>query len=82
MPTPAWLHVNGVSIQPENSFNGQLPEQHSDDVAYSPIIGSISNGDGQITSRQIQRFESTDSLKKIFLERQIRKAKASPGLIK
>lgn len=93
MPIPGWLHVNGVSFTNETHPDQQAAPNVSEAIAEelghpSSISASTNLLEGQTQqqqqhiSRQYQKFELTDLPKKLFIDRQIKKAKSLPGLIK
>jgi hypothetical protein len=95
MPVPGWLHVNGVSLTNETHQDQQsapyLSEALAEELGHpSSIAASTNLLEGQAQqqqqqqhiSRQYQKFELTDLPKKLFIDRQIQKAKSLPGLIK
>jgi hypothetical protein len=91
MPSSGWLHVNGISMSTD-VHQYQQPSDYKMKHAASPIPPMMSPltsvpftttmMDGQHNNRQYQRIENTDLPKKLFIDRQIKKAKSLPGLIK
>jgi len=88
MPPPGWLRVNGVSLSTDVQ---QQPVQTSDYQTKhitSPVPHIISSPNSSIPfsstmiEGQYQKAENTDLAKKLFIDRQIKKAKSLPGLIK
>ncbi len=92
MPPPGWLHVNGFSLSTD--VQQQSSHTSNDRAKYvtSPVPPLISPPnsmpfmatmiDGQHNNTQYQKLENTDLPKKLFIDRQIKKAKSLPGLIK
>ncbi len=82
MPTPGWLHVNCVSL----STDVQQPSMHLSENRSkhepSPMPFAATMIEGQCQSRPYQKLENADLPKKLFIDRQIKKAKSLPGLIK
>jgi hypothetical protein len=88
MPPPGWLHINGVSL----STDVQQQPVHTSDYRTKHIISPVPNMISSPNSSmpfstttidgQYQKFENTDLPKKLFIDRQIKKAKSLPGLIK
>ena len=82
MPAPAWLQVSGISLSTDTAHaelstivsEEQITEENGSTNGHSL--------DGQGNHRTTQKFEHTDLAKKLFLDRQIKKAKSLPGLIK
>lgn len=91
MPPPGWLHVNGVSLstdvhqQPMHTVEYRakhLTSPPSIPPMMSPPNSSSMPFTGIINDRQYQKIENADLPKKLFIDRQIKKAKSLPGLIK
>ena len=90
MPVPGWLHVNGVSLtnetQPDQQPAPNVSEAMAEELGHPSSISASTNLlEGQAQQhigRQYQKFELTDLPKKLFIDRQIKKAKSLPGLIK
>jgi hypothetical protein len=78
MPPPGWLHVNGVSL----STDVQQQFDHQTKHVISPTVPNNSMPFTTMYDKQYQKFENTDLPKKLFIDRQIKKAKSLPGLIK
>ncbi|CAF3493061.1 unnamed protein product [Rotaria socialis] len=92
-----WLHVNGVSLSTDihqpASHTSDYRSKHVTSPTLeltSPMISSPNSipftsaaVDGQQNNRQhYQKLENTDLPKKLFIDRQIKKVKSLPGLIK
>jgi hypothetical protein len=85
MPPPGWLHVNGVSL----STDVHQPSDNRTKTITSPVPPSISTPNSlpftttmMEGNRHYQKLENADLPKKLFIDRQIKKAKSLPGLIK
>jgi hypothetical protein len=86
MPPPGWLRVNGVSLSTDVQ---QQPLHTSDDQIkhIASPVQPVSTPNSMpftttINDKQYQKLENTDLPKKLFIDRQIKKAKSLPGLIK
>lgn len=92
-----WLHVNGVSLSTDIHQQAPHTSDYRTKHTTSPIPQStppmISSPnsipftatviDGQQLNKQYyQKLENADLPKKLFIDRQIKKVKALPGLIK
>lgn len=87
MPSPGWLHVNGVSLSTDVQQQASvLPSsEHRTRTSNSPIPTNPPPPPpftATNTERQYQKIENADLPKKLFLDRQIKKAKSLTGLIK
>jgi hypothetical protein len=84
MPPPGWLLVNGVSLSTD--VHQQTYDSKAKHIISSPPPMITPPNSVPFTAtmndRQYQKLENADSPKKIFIDRQIQKAKALPGLIK
>ena len=79
MPPPGWLHVNGVSLS--NEVQQPASDQRTKHST-SPIPTNGMPFSTNMNERQYHKLENADLPKKLFIDRQIQKAKALPGLIK
>ncbi len=83
MPPPTgWLHVNGVSLSNDVQQQAMQPSDHRAKQITSPIPPNSMPFTATNTERQYQKLENADLPKKLFMDRQIKKAKSLPGLIK
>lgn len=83
MPTPGWLHVNGVSLSTDVQQQVvSLSSEHRTRPTHSPIPNNPAPFTATNIERQYQKLEDADLPKKMFIDRQIQKAKSLPGLIK
>lgn len=84
MPSPGWLHVNGVSLSTDVQQQAvALPSsEHRTRASDSPITNNPPPFTATNIERQYQKLEYADLPKKLFLDRQIKKAKSLTGLIK
>ena len=78
MPAPAWLQVSGVSLCTDTTTTFTEPSTLVNDSTGATTMANDENENHRI----IQKFEHADLAKKMFLDRQIKKAKSLPGLIK
>lgn len=84
MPMPGWLHVNGVSLSTDvQQQTIPTSSEHRTGPTQSPMLN---NNPASFTAtnmeRQYQKLEHADLPKKLFIDRQIQKAKSLSGLIK
>ena len=79
MPSPGWLHVNGVSLSTDvqQQAVGLPSSEHRTIASNTPPPFTATN-----IERQYQKLDNADLPKKLFLDRQIKKAKSLTGLIK
>jgi hypothetical protein len=83
MPPPGWLLVNGVSLSTDVQQQSMYTSDHRTKYILSPPVPTNSMVfTTTMNDKQYQKFENTDSPKKLFIDRQIQKAKSLPGLIK
>jgi hypothetical protein len=77
MPPPGWLHINGVSLSTDVHQQSPYTSDQQTKHVLSPPMPFTTMSD-----KQYQKFENSDMPKKLFIDRQIKKAKSLPGLIK
>lgn len=95
MPLSGWLHINGVSVttdvqqQQQHSLHTYDYRTKSMTSPNVPVISSANSSSVPYTTtttvtndRQYHQIDNKDLLKKLFVDRQIKKAKSLPGLIK
>ena len=96
MLPPGWLHVNGVSLstdspqQVSHTSDDRTKNTTSPVPPSTPPLISSTNSiplsmtaiNAQNPLEQYKKLENVDLPKKLFIDRQIKKAKSLPGIIK
>lgn len=82
MSVSAWLHVNGVSLSTD--VHPQITSDNRTKTMTSPIPEIVSSPNSMpfTMANQQQKIDKPNLPKKLFVDRQIRKVKSLPGLIK